>query len=135
MPTIGPVARRVGVRRSTIRYWEAHGLVEPRGRSAKGYRLYDEAQVSLLRFVRSAQELGLSLAEIRELLALHHEGRRPCTRVRSLARRHVREIDARIEALRALRGELERLARRRPKRHEPGEVCPLIEGERTRRSA
>ncbi len=132
MPTIGQVAKQVGVRPSTIRYWEAHGLIVPRDRTTKGYRLYGDSDISVLRFIRRAQLFGLSLAEIRELLALHRQGKRPCGRVRSLARQHVRELDAKLEELRTLRGELEALARRRVRRPEEGEVCPLIERGPTR---
>ena len=115
------------MRTSTIRYWEAYGLIKPPERSTKGYRLYNDTDVSILRFVRRAQLFGLSLAEIRDLLALHRQGKSPCTYVRSLARQHIRGIGAKIEELQLLRSELQALARRRARRHKPGEVCPMIE--------
>lgn len=133
MPRIGQVAEQVGVRTSTIRYWEAHGLIKPPERSTKGYRLYNDTDVSILRFVRRAQLFGLSLAEIRDLLALHRQGKSPCAHVRSLARQHIRRIGATIEELQLLRSELQALARRRARRHKPGEVCPMIERGPTRR--
>jgi MerR family copper efflux transcriptional regulator len=68
--TIGVVARRVGVAIDTIRYYEREGLLPEPARRASGYRSYGEGAVTQLRFIRRAKELGFTLEEIRELLAL-----------------------------------------------------------------
>ena len=127
MSPIGQLAQQVGVRTSAIRYYETQGLVMARGRTSKGYRIYDESHVSILRFIRRAQELSISLAEIKQLLSLHGRGEQPCKQVRALARQHVHEIDAKIEQLQGLRGQLNDLLRLRPRRRKLGEVCPMIE--------
>ncbi|UZJ23641.1 MerR family transcriptional regulator [Rhodococcus antarcticus] len=67
--TIGEVARAADVATSALRFYEAEGLVIPAGRTAVGYRLYDPEQIARVRFIRHAQRLGLSLAEVGELLA------------------------------------------------------------------
>ncbi|MGI8683291.1 MAG: MerR family transcriptional regulator, partial [Mycobacteriales bacterium] len=67
--TIGEVARAADVATSALRFYEAEGLVMPAGRTAVGYRLYDPEQIARVRFIRHAQRLGLSLAEVGELLA------------------------------------------------------------------
>ncbi|MBV7327243.1 MerR family transcriptional regulator [Chloroflexi bacterium TSY] len=68
MLTIGQLAKRVGVRTSTLRYYEEEGLLTPTDRSDAGYRLYDEAAEQLLRFIQRSQRLGFSLGDIRILL-------------------------------------------------------------------
>ena len=90
-----------------------------------GYRVYDEGAVKALRFLRQAQALGIKLKEIKQLLELTHDGRRPCKSVRRLARQHLTDIDAKIRQLRSLDNELHSLMSRRvPARSK--EVCPLI---------
>ena len=68
--TIGAVAKRVGVAIDTIRYYEREGLLPEPERRASGYRSYDEGAVRQLRFIRRAKDLGFTLEEIRDLLAL-----------------------------------------------------------------
>lgn len=129
METIGRVARRVGIRTSAIRYYESQGLLCP-SRLANGYRTYGEEALSALRFIRRAQTLGISLAEIKELLRLSGQGSPPCGRVRELTRDHLRDIDLKIRELAALRSQLQQLLRRRPSSRRAGEVCPMIEREK-----
>src|SRR3546814_11894879 len=74
--TIGAVARRVGVAIDTIRYYEREGLLPEPQRRASGYRSYDESAVAQLRFIRRAKDLGFTLEEIRELLALSADRQR-----------------------------------------------------------
>lgn len=69
--TVGQVARAVGIRPSALRYYEARGVLRPRGRLPNGYRVYAEQDVAQLRFVRHAQSFGLTLVEIKELLGLY----------------------------------------------------------------
>ena len=70
MLTIGAVARRAGVRTSAIRYYETQGILQPAHRLPNGYRVYGEDAVSSLQFVRRAQTLGITLAEVKQLLRL-----------------------------------------------------------------
>jgi DNA-binding transcriptional MerR regulator len=126
METIGKVARRLGVRTSAIRYYESRGLLRST-RLPNGYRIYEEEAVSTLGFIRRSQALGITLAEVKQLLRLAGQGRAPCGRVRELARDHLSEIDLKIRELTTLRSELQRLLRRRESRPRPGEVCPIIQ--------
>ncbi|WP_257232343.1 MerR family transcriptional regulator [Streptomyces sp. Rer75] len=70
---ISQLAERCGVRPSTLRFYETAGLL-PAGRTASGYRLYDEEAVERLAFISSAKMLGLALEDIRELLDVRDEG-------------------------------------------------------------
>jgi DNA-binding transcriptional MerR regulator len=128
---IGEVARRAGVSDKTLRYYEDIGVLDPPARSAGGYRDYDESVVDRLRFVRTGQSLGLSLGELREILALRERGQTPCVHVTDLITRRAKEIDEQIAELEGLRAELRRLARRAkvldPKDCHPDKVCHIIE--------
>ncbi len=127
MLTIGNVARRVGVRPSALRYYEAQGILRPAARRPNGYRIYSDDAVTLLRFVRRAQSLGITLKEMKPLLSLASQGQQPCSDVKQLARKHLREIDQKIRELQTLRNELRALLRRRVALPRANEVCPIIE--------
>lgn len=97
--TIGKVARRVGVSIDTVRFYERNGLIPEPPRSAAGYRHYPEDTVSRIRFIRRAKELGFSLQDIRELLALRVDPEARSAEVKARAEAKVADIDARIRAL------------------------------------
>lgn len=125
---IGELGKRLGLNPKSIRYYESIGVLPEPGRSESGYRIYAEADVDRLVFVRTAQKLGFALDEVREILALRERGRPPCPYVRSVLHRQVRDIDARLRELRQLRNqlvELDRLAQEAPE--EDGAICGLIE--------
>src|SRR5919108_1790203 len=127
MLTIGDVARRVGVRPSALRYYEAQGILRPADRRPNRYRIYSDDAVNLLLFVKRAQSLGITLKEIKPLLNLASQGQQPCSHVKQLARSHLREIDEKIRELQALRNELRTLLRRKARRPHENEVCPIIQ--------
>jgi DNA-binding transcriptional MerR regulator len=103
---IGELASQLGLNPRTIRYYEdLHLLPAPR-RTPSGYRDYDEGATELLSFIKTAQRLGITLDEIREILGLRERGEQPCSYVRDVLRRQVSEIDQRIAELRKLRKEL-----------------------------
>src|SRR5918995_5055175 len=109
MFTIGNVAARVGINTSAIRYYERHGILQPAVRGSNGYRFYSDDAVNLLRFVKRAQSLGITLKEIKPLLSLASQGQQPCSHVRQLARNHLGEIDHKIRQLQMLQRELRTL--------------------------
>jgi MerR family copper efflux transcriptional regulator len=127
MLTIGKVAGRVGIRPSAIRYYERQGMLQPAVRVANGYRAYSDDAIKLLRFVKRAQSLGITLKEIKPLLNLATQGQQPCTHVKQLARNHLREVDDKIRELQALRNELRTMLRRKVGRPHGNEVCPIIQ--------
>lgn len=127
MLTIGTVARRAGVRSSTVRYYEARGLLRPAARLPNGYRIYGEDTVGLLNFVRRAQALGITLTEVKRLVQLSGRGQTPCAEVKALARRHLSELELKIHELEQLRRQLQLLLRRASRRNQLSVICPLIE--------
>jgi MerR family copper efflux transcriptional regulator len=127
---IGEVTTRSGVPVKTIRYYEEIGvLTEPR-RTASGYRDYEFGAVERLGFIRASRAFGLSLGEIREVVAYRDRGEVPCAHVLDLLRRHSREIDERIAELKQARSALDGLVSRarklRPEDCSPSSVCHLI---------
>ncbi len=107
--TIGELARQAGTTTKTIRYYERIGLLLPSEHGDNRYRYYDEAQVLQLRFIRRAQALGLTLAEIGQLMDLAREVR--CNDLRAalddLFARKIREHELKIAALKTLQHSLQ----------------------------
>jgi len=88
---IGELAGRIGVNPKTVRYYEGIGLLPAPEREPSGYRDYDDQDVDRLRFIRTAQRLGLSLSEISEILAFRRRSERPCGYVLEVLDRQVAE--------------------------------------------
>ena len=109
---IGQLARAAGFTEKTLRFYDEIGLLRPSGRTASGYRLYDEEAVERLRFVRKAQGLGLSLDDMRTILEIGDEGRVPCGHVVSVVDRELERIDVQLRELRSLRRDLVTLRQR-----------------------
>lgn len=103
---IGELAERVGVNPKTIRFYEAEGLLPEPARRPSGYREYDETDVGRLVFIKTAQRLGLSLAEVGEILAFKERGERPCDYVIGVLDRQVADLDWRLAEMVALRADL-----------------------------
>ncbi len=110
--TIGELARQANLNPRTLRYYERIGLLVPSGRTDAGYRLYTQRDAGRLAFIRQAQALGLSLAEIADIVTLREAGTAPCRHVRALAQAKIALIDTRMAELQALRDELIALAQR-----------------------
>lgn len=108
---IGQLAKRAGVSAEAIRYYEREGVLPvPARRGAGRYRQYDAADAGRLRFVRRARDLGFSLDEVRELLALAgSDPAAPCTDVNRIATAHLAAVDTKLAQLAALRTELARV--------------------------
>ncbi|WP_374666915.1 Cu(I)-responsive transcriptional regulator [Ramlibacter sp.] len=99
---IGDAARLSGVSAKMVRHYESLGLLPSVPRTEGGYRLYTEAEVHTLRFIKRARDLGFSMAEIAELVSLWQNRRRASASVRRIAQRHADELAARIAAMQAM---------------------------------
>lgn len=120
--TIGVLARTAGVNVETIRYYQRRGLLPKPGKPVAGYRRYPADTLARLRFIKRAQELGFTLREIVELLAL---GSTSCRRTQQLATHKRADIEARMKDLKAMRRALDRLLRACAAGRAAD--CPLIE--------
>lgn len=127
--TVGAAAKAAGVSAKAVRLWESKGLLPPAERTAAGYRLFTDADVGVLRFIRQAKTLGLQLSEIKDILD-PRGGATPCRRVTELLDGRIAEIDRTLADLRALRRSLtsvRRAARDGQRRGEHAVVCQIIE--------
>lgn len=124
--TIGQLARQAGVGVETIRFYERQGLLARPERRPSGYRQYSADVVRRVRFIRHAKDLGFTLKEIQELLELRVDPGSTCADVRRHARAKVADIERRIDAMKRMKGALERLARRCRGRG-PSTACPILE--------
>ena len=121
---IGQAAKVSGVSAKAIRYYETAGLIPTAGRSEGGYRVYDEADIQVLRFIRRARDLGFSIERVRRLLDLWFDKGRASADVKRLALDHVGEIEAKIAALSTIRNTVLELAAACDGDHRP--ECPIL---------
>ena len=127
---ISQLAGRAGVTAKTLRYYERIGILPAPSRSASGYRDYRPDVLERLGFIRAGQAVGLSLGEIRQVVALRDRGETPCDHVYRLLARRTAELNDRISDLQSLRRELQSLTKRArrldPADCNPGGICHLI---------
>ena len=106
---IGELAQATGTKAETIRYYEREGILPYAERTDSNYRDYSKDHLATLTFVRRARELGFSMAQVRELLALSDRDDKPCQDVDRLARSQIDEVQRKIDDLTAMRDELSRM--------------------------
>lgn len=124
--TIGELARVACLGVETIRFYERRGLIDRPARPASGFRVYSREAVARLAFVREAKELGFTLKEIRDLLALRANPATDCAAVRGRAATKLAQLQTGIERLARMRATLSDLLARCPGRGELGK-CPIVE--------
>lgn len=124
--TIGRVASEAGVSVETVRFYERKNLIVQPERPAEGYRRYGTDTVERIRFIRQAQTLGFTLAEIHELLALRIDPRTNCADVKQCAEAKIDDIDQKIEGLRKMRRALMAITQRCSGQGTVSE-CPILE--------
>ncbi|MGV8896280.1 MAG: heavy metal-responsive transcriptional regulator [Rhodoglobus sp.] len=127
---IGDLALAAGVNTQTIRFYERRGLLPSAARGANGYRQYEEAAASRLRFIRASQAAGLSLTEISSIISVRQAGAVPCEHVTTLLAGKLEDVRARQRELALLETELERLIEAGtnldPANCSAGTVCQII---------
>jgi MerR family copper efflux transcriptional regulator len=114
--SIGQVARQAGISVETIRYYEKQGLLAKPERSASGYRQYSMDAALRLRFIQRAKDLGFTLREVRELLALRTEPGVSCAHVRKQAMDKITGIECKLRRLTQMRDA-----------EAPLSECPILE--------
>lgn len=124
--TIGKLAKETGVGTETIRYYERSGFLPPADRLPSGYRVYDSETVKRLKFIKEAQQLGFTLTEINDLLALTDDPSADCAEVNSRAEVKLSEIEKKISQLEKMRTSLRRIASYCPADEAPLSECSII---------
>ncbi len=124
--TIGRLAKQAGVNLETVRYYERRGLLPRPPRSASGYRLFPAEAARRLRFIRRAQELGFSLAEIAKLLSLRVSRRTTSAEIRARAEAKIADIEVKMRSLESIKKTLWKLTRVCYGRGRVAQ-CPILE--------
>lgn len=106
---IGEVAEAAGVSAQAIRFYERQGLLRQAGRLGNGYRNYDGDTLDRLSFIQSAQTAGLTLADVRGILAMRDSAQSPCAHVQQLLADKLAEVRERKQQLTQLETALDRL--------------------------
>ena len=122
---IGEAAAATGVSAKMIRHYESIGLIPPASRTFANYRLYADADLHRLRFIKRARTLGFPMKRIEALLALWNDPHRPSAEVKKLAEAHARELGERIEEMEAMRRTLLELSRKCGGNARP--ECPILD--------
>jgi MerR family copper efflux transcriptional regulator len=126
MMNIGEAAAVTGVSAKMIRHYESIGLIKPALRSVAGYRVYADADIHSLRFIRHARDLGFALDDIDALLRLWGDRERSSCEVKKLALDHIATLDRKIAELQVMRASLTDLSDRCQGDDRPH--CPILEG-------
>ncbi len=132
--TIGEVAERADVHIETLRYYERKHLIQRPPRTASNYRAYPAETVRRVRFIKRVQELGFSLAEIKELLSLRASPKSRCSDVRARAEAKIADVDEKMRALRRMKKALGKLVSECT-REGPVTDCPILEALNTEETA
>lgn len=122
---IGEAAKRSHVSAKMIRHYEMLRLMKEARRTVAGYRIYDEADVHTLQFIRRGRDLGFSIQEIQQLLGLWQNQRRASADVRRVAQRHITALDQKIAELQGMRRTLETLVHHCHGDQRPD--CPILD--------
>lgn len=123
---IGQAAEASGVSSKMIRYYEQSGLIPKARRSENGYRVYDDTDIHRLRFIRRSRNLGFTVVQMRELLALWSDRSRASADVKALALGHVETLKERLAEIENMIATLETLAEHCQGDNRPD--CPIISG-------
>lgn len=122
---IGEDSALAGVSAKMIRHYESIGLIPEAARTFAGYRLYSDADVHRLQFIKRARTLGFSIKQIEALLSLWDDRSRASADVKRLAKVHAAELAQRIDEMQAMQRTLETLARRCHGDNRPD--CPILD--------
>ncbi len=122
---IGGITRKLGISADTLRYYEKIGLFPRVNRTVSGIRLYSDRDISRLQFIKRAQKMNFSLAEITDLLKMREMPQQAREEVRTFTQRKLGEVEAHLKDLRILRNELQLLLNLCAGTQDG---CPIIEG-------
>ncbi|NVP55322.1 Cu(I)-responsive transcriptional regulator [Mycoplana rhizolycopersici] len=122
---IGEAASASGVTAKMIRHYESIGLIAEAGRTGSGYRTYGPKDLATLSFIRRARDLGFSIAQIRDLLALWQDRDRASADVKRIAAGHIEELTAKMRQLQEMVMTLQHLSAHCQGNDRPD--CPILE--------
>ena len=124
--TIGRLAKQVGVGIETVKFYERQGLIEPPPRTDSNYRVYPQAEVERLKFIKRAKDLGFTLKEIKELLELQHDPHATKADIKKRTVKKIENIKQKVRDLSRILHALEHLAGTCDGKG-PLSECPILE--------
>jgi MerR family transcriptional regulator, copper efflux regulator len=124
--TIGDVARRTKCSAPTIRYYEQIGLIAPAVRGSNGRRTYGFPDIDRLRLIRRARDFGMSIDQVRSLLAAVTPSSGPCEPARSIVAARLADVVAKQAELEKLRRSLSSMLSRCDSQCDPQDECCTI---------
>ncbi len=123
---IGEVAELSQVNSKMIRRYEEQGIIPKAGRSLSGYRQYTQKDVHVLRFVKRSRELGFSMKDVKQLVSLWRNKNRPSSQVKSIASKHIEELERKLQEIQSMLSTLKYLTNNCHGDQRPD--CPILEG-------
>ena len=124
--TIGKLAKASGVRIDTVRFYERKGLISRGAKKLTHFKEYRDEDAKRFRFIKRAQDLGFTLAEIRDLLELRMNSRATCAQVNAKTLEKLQEIDRKIDDLKRIRKTLSRALTQCSNDNAPTTACPIL---------
>ena len=124
--TIGRLAKEAGLGIETVRFYERQGLIEPPPRTDSNYRMYPEEEITRLKFIKRAKNLGFTLHEIKDLMALRHDPHATKADVKKRTLAKIDDITLKIQDLTRIKAALEHLSNACDG-HGPLDGCPILE--------
>lgn len=125
--TIGQLASAAGVTVETLRFYEKQGLLSAPRRSDSGYRQYPPEAIKRVRFIQHAKQVGFTLNDIGELLALRQDQTTSCADIKARATGKIEQIERKIEELQRIRDALQRMAQKCSGSATSSSECPILE--------
>jgi MerR family copper efflux transcriptional regulator len=123
---IGEVAELSEVNSKMIRRYEDQGIIPKAGRTLSGYRQYTEKDVHVLRFVKRSRELGFSMKDVKQLVSLWRNKNRPSSQVKSIASKHIEELEKKLLEIQSMLSTLKHLTKNCHGDRRPD--CPILDG-------
>jgi len=123
--TIGRLAKEAGLGIETVRFYERQGLIEPPPRTDSNYRMYPEEEITRLKFIKRAKNLGFTLNEIKDLLALRHDPQATKADVKNRTLVKIEDVTGKIRDLTRIKEALEHLYNACDG-HGPLAECPIL---------
>jgi Hg(II)-responsive transcriptional regulator len=124
--TIGKLAKLSSVSVETVRFYERKGLIEQPSKHSGAFRHYDSNDALRIRFIKRAQDLGFTLAEIKDLLEFNSSPRATCSDVRTKAERKLAEVESKIKDLQRMKRSLKRLAEACGESKQAASQCQIL---------
>lgn len=123
---IGGLSKKFNINPKTIRFYESIGILPEPAREENGYRIYGDKTFERINFIIKAKSQGFRLNEIKEIINLYDEGKRPCTYTKKLIKNKINEIELKISGLKELNARLKKCLREKAVDSGPS-ICPMIE--------